>query len=86
VGRGKAEECVLVLKTTKKGFGSKKCLKGFKGASGVSLTYLYNDLRVVIPVPYQVRGKLRRESRFREDWIPPCRVQDSLLKSGMTVV
>jgi hypothetical protein len=26
----------------------------------VSLTLLYNDLGVVIPAPYQVRGKLQR--------------------------
>jgi hypothetical protein len=30
----------------------------------VSLILLYNDLRVVIPAPYQVRGKLQRESRL----------------------
>jgi hypothetical protein len=33
--------------------------------SVVSLTLLYNNLTVVIPAPYQVRGKLQRESRLK---------------------
>jgi hypothetical protein len=31
----------------------------------MSLTLLYNNLRAVIPAPYQVRGKLQRESRLK---------------------
>jgi len=33
--------------------------------SVVSLTLLYNDPRVIIPAPYQVRDKLQRESRSK---------------------
>ena len=34
-------------------------------------------MRVVIPAPYQVRGKLQRESSW-EDWIPD-QVRDDVL-------
>jgi hypothetical protein len=33
--------------------------------SEVSQQQLYNDLRAVVPAPYQVRGKLQRESRLK---------------------
>src|SRR4030042_278402 len=61
-------------------------------SSVVNLTILYYDLRAVIPAPYQLRGKLQRESRRR-----PCESRDLFcsgfprvkhgagsIKSGMT--
>ena len=53
--------------------------------SVVNLTLLYNNLRDVIPAPYQVRGKLQRESRLPpgpegKDWIPDQVRNDKMRK------
>jgi len=49
--------------------------------SVVNPTLLYNNLRDVIPAPYQVRGKLQWESR-----LPPAQREKTgfRIKSGMT--
>jgi len=41
--------------------------------------------KLVIPAPYQVRGKLQPESSLLKGlWMPPYQVRGRLLKSGMT--
>jgi len=50
-------------------------------SSVVNLTFLNSGLRTVIPAPYEVRGKLQRESRrrpcesrdlYQRNWVPVC--------------
>jgi hypothetical protein len=47
-------------------------------------TLLYNDLKAVIPAPYQVRDKLRRESRLKRLDSGLRRELSRTIKSGIT--